>query len=116
MTAPIPRRRRPRLSFLERKWLLTGRPGAIPYLQNGKWAQSLWREFGEIITERHIARYGLFHRPNNWWRFDAPDPRRAGESAYDYLVRHPKLLTAREKQRLGAQARQLQVVLQRTSA
>lgn len=62
MTAPIPRRRRPRFSFLERKWLLTGRPGAIPYLQNGKWAQSLWREFGEIITERHIARYGLFHR------------------------------------------------------
>jgi hypothetical protein len=39
MTAPLPRRRRPRLSFLERRWLLSGKPGALPYLEGGKWAQ-----------------------------------------------------------------------------
>jgi hypothetical protein len=107
MTAPIARRRRPRLSFLERRWLLSGNPGAIPYLQGGEWARSLWNEFGDIITERFLAQPGReFKRPVNWWRY-LRDPRRAGESSFDYLTRHPELLTEAERRRLLAQRQRL---------
>jgi hypothetical protein len=44
MTTPIPRRRRPRLTFVERRWLLSGQPGCIPYLENGQWALRLWKD------------------------------------------------------------------------
>jgi hypothetical protein len=67
MTAPLPRRRRPRLSFLERRWLLSGRPYALPFLDGGKWAQQLWKEHGEMITARHIAKWPGT-RPANWYR------------------------------------------------
>jgi hypothetical protein len=109
MTAPLPRRRHTKLSFLERRWLLSGKPGALPYLEGGKWAQRLWREFGEIITARFLAQpHRLFRRPINWWRIArAHDPRRDGESDFDYLVRHPELLTEAERQRLRAQAQRL---------
>src|SRR5262249_10594796 len=94
MTAPIPRRRRPRLSSLERKWLLTGRPGAIPFLEGGEWARRLWKEYGAIVTERFLARPNhLFRRPLNWWRMErGHDPRPSGMSQFDYLSQRPHLL------------------------
>jgi hypothetical protein len=35
-------------------------------------------------------------RPLRWWQYDAPAPRRPGQSEYEYLRRH-NLLTAAEK-------------------
>jgi hypothetical protein len=110
MTAPLPRRRRPRLSFTERRWLLSGRPGALPYLEGGKWARSLWAEYGEQITQRHIKRYGLFKRPNNWWRERSHDPRPPDQSAFDYLAARPDLLTEAERRRLLAQRHRLDLL------
>jgi hypothetical protein len=109
MTAPIARRRRPRLSFLERRWLLSGKPGCVPFLENGEWARSLWKEYGELITERFLAKPGReFRRPASWWRMErAHDPRRSGESEFDYLTSRPQLLTEAERRRLRAQRQRL---------
>jgi len=109
MTAPIPRRRRPRLSFLERKWLLTGRPGAIPFLEGGEWARRLWKEYGAIVTERFLARPNhLFRRPLNWWRMErGHDPRPSGMSQFDYLSQRPHLLIEPERRHLARQAHRL---------
>ena len=105
MTTPIPRRRRPRLSFTERRWLLSGRPWALPYLEGGRWAQRLWREYGPIVVERFLAQPGhLFKRPVNWWRMErGHDPRPYRMSQFDYLSTRPNLLTAAERRRLGRQ-------------
>jgi hypothetical protein len=35
----------------------------------------LWAEFGERVTEEHIAQYPCT-RPWGWWRFEAAEPRR----------------------------------------
>jgi hypothetical protein len=107
MTAPLPRRKHPRLTFLERRWLISGKPYAVPFLDGGKWAKRLWKEFGSVVTERYTRRF-LFSRPHGWWRYDrGHDPRQPGESEFDYLIRHPRLLTTREKQRLRAQSQRL---------
>jgi hypothetical protein len=104
MTAPIPRRRRPRLSFLERRWLLSGKPGAIPYLEGGEWARSLWSEYGEAVTLRHIAKHPGT-RPANWWRYDAPEPRDSlAETQLAYLQRLD-LLSAEEEARVHVRPR-----------
>ena len=99
MTAPIPRRRRPRLSFLERKWLLTGRPGAIPFLEGGEWARSLWREYGDGIVARHIAKHPGT-RPANWWRYDAPERRDSSTETQLAYLRRLDLLTDEERERV----------------
>jgi hypothetical protein len=99
MTAPIPRRRRPRLSFTERRWLLSGRPGAIVFLEAGKWAQRLWKEYGAEITQRHIRKWPGT-RPANWWTYDAPTRRDSStESQLAYLQRLD-LLTDEERKRV----------------
>jgi hypothetical protein len=105
MTTPIPRRRRPRLSFLERRWLLSGQPGCIPFLEGGAWARQLWRA---IITERFLARNPLFRRPLNWWRMErGHDPRPPGMSEFDYLSQRPNLLIAAERRLIVRQTHYL---------
>ena len=102
MTKPLPRRQRAKPSFTERRLLLSGKPYALPYLARGQWAARLWREFGPDIVERYASRR-LFSRPIHFWLRDrAHDPRRPGESEFDYLTRHPELLTESERRRLAS--------------
>jgi hypothetical protein len=117
MTRPRPRRTRVSLiPFMYRKWLISGRPYALIYLDSGTRVRELWEEYGALVTERHIERYGLFRRPINWWRLSAPDARHHDETEYAYLTqRHPELLTQAEKRRLGRSS-QLVRALQRASA
>jgi hypothetical protein len=84
------------LSFRYRRWLLTGRPGALWYLERER-VTALWREYGDLIIARHVARWP-FSRPPNWWRLDAPEWLREGETQREYLERH-KLLMPSEKRR-----------------
>jgi hypothetical protein len=109
MTTPIPRRRRPKLTFTERRWLLSGKPGAIPFLEGGEWARRLWRDYGAIVTERFLARpHHLFKRPLNWWRMErGHDPRPSAMSEFDYLSQHPHLLIEAERRHLARQAQRL---------
>jgi len=108
MTQKRPVRRRLALvPFTYRRWLLSGKPYAFIYLaQEGKRCRSMWKTFGPEVVER-CARRHPFHRPANWWRFDAPRDRRAGETRFDFLARHPELLFAWEKRRLLAQTQRL---------
>jgi hypothetical protein len=79
----------------------------VPFLDGGRWARKLWKEYGDIVTERHTRRY-LFSRPLGWWKIErGHDPRQPGESEFDYLCQRPRLLTQREKQRLRAQSQRL---------
>jgi hypothetical protein len=95
VTTPVlPRRQRASLSFREKRWLLSGRPGALIFLAPAR-VQALWAEFGDQITARHAASHP-FARPPNWWRFSAPEPRREGETERAYLRRHPELLLPHE--------------------
>jgi hypothetical protein len=91
-TSKLPRRKRirPPLSFRYRKWLLTGRPGALVFLEAAA-VERLWREYSDVIISRHIARFPC-SRPVNWWRYNAPELRRPGESQYEFLKRHGLLL------------------------
>src|SRR5262245_44588070 len=100
MTTPIPRRRRPRLTFTERRWLLSGKPGAIPFLQNGEWARRLWNDHGAEITQRHIAKHPGT-RPANWWRYDAPERRDSSTETQLAYLRRLDLLTAEERERVA---------------
>jgi hypothetical protein len=100
MTTPVlPRRQRASLSFREKRWLLSGRPGALWFLQRRR-VETLWREYGDLIVARHVARWP-FSRPPNWWHLDAPEWLREGETQREYLERH-RLLLPSEK-RVGAQ-------------
>jgi hypothetical protein len=82
------------LPFGLRRWLLSGCPGALYFLERER-VRALWDEYGEYITARHIARYPG-SRPPNWWRFDRPAPLIAGEPQLDYLERNG-LLTSQER-------------------
>jgi len=108
MTQKRPVRRRLALvPFVYRKWLLCGRPFCFIFLsQEGKRCRSLWKAFGEIVCERH-ARRRPFHRPANWWRFDAPRDRGPHETKFDFLARHEELLFAWEKRVLARQTQRL---------
>jgi hypothetical protein len=108
MTQKRPYRKRLALvPFIYKRWLVSGKPGALIYLHpDAKRCRAMWTTFGPEVVER-CARRRPFHRPANWWRFDAPRDRRAGESAFDYLARHPELLFAWEKRRLAQQAQRL---------
>src|SRR5262245_11750226 len=104
MTKARPRRSRTKLTFTERKWLLVGRPYAIPFLEGGEWARSLWSEYGEAVTLRHIAKH-RGTRPANWWRYDAPEPRdSSAETQLAYLQRLD-LLSAEEEARVHVRPR-----------
>jgi hypothetical protein len=72
---------------------------------SGLASRSMWKAFGEIVCERH-ARRRPFHRPANFWRFDATD-RRPDETKFDYLARHEEVLFAWEKRRLAQQTQRL---------
>jgi hypothetical protein len=50
-----------RPSFRYRRWLLTGRPGALWYLERAR-VTALWREHCDLIVARHVARWP-FSRP-----------------------------------------------------
>jgi hypothetical protein len=95
------KRRRPKarrfLSFRERRWLLSGQPGALLYLERAR-VEALWCEHGDTIVARHVDRYPG-SRPVNWWRFDAPEPRCSDESQSAYLKRRGLLLPG-ERERL----------------
>ena len=82
------------LPFRIRRWLLSGRPGALYFLERER-VTALWDEYGEYITARHIDRHPG-SRPPNWWRFNRPAPLISGEPQLDYLERN-KLLTPAEK-------------------
>jgi hypothetical protein len=102
VTTPVlPRRQRTSLSFCERRWLLSGRPGALYFLERAH-VEKLWHKYADAIMARHIARYPGT-RPANWWRFNAREPRRIGESQYEYLKRHG-LLQPGEHERLRVRA------------
>jgi hypothetical protein len=90
------------LSFRYRRWLLSGRPAALWYLEPDR-VTALWREYGDLIVARHVARWP-FSRPPNWWRIDAPEWLREGETQREYLERH-KLLLPSEKRRGRARHR-----------
>jgi hypothetical protein len=104
MTKARPRRSRTKLTFTERKWLLVGRPYAIPFLAGGEWAARLWSEYREAVTLRHIAKHPGT-RPANWWRYDAPEPRdSSAETQLAYLQRLD-LLSAEEEARVHVRPR-----------
>jgi hypothetical protein len=65
--------------------------------------EKLWREYGDLIVARHVARWP-FSRPPNWWGLDAPEWLREGETQREYLERH-RLLLPSEKRRGRARHR-----------
>ena len=95
MPKPIPRRaKRPIVSlhFRYRRFLLTGKPGAMHFLER-EYVERLWDEYGESIVERH-ARKWPGTRPPPYWRY-ARLPERwdsSAESQYAFLHRHHLLL------------------------
>jgi hypothetical protein len=106
MTKRRPLRRRfATIPFIYKRWLLSGRPGALPYLEPAR-VEALWREHGDTIVQRHVAKRP-FSRPANWWKYDAPerhDPTQ--ETEYQYLERHGLLFPSEQpriKRHVGAQ-------------
>jgi hypothetical protein len=100
MTRPLARRKRTIPTFTEKRWLVSGRPYAIPFLQGGEWAQRLWKDYGEAITARHIAKHPGT-RPANWWRYDAPERRDSSSETQLAYLRRLNLLTAEERERVA---------------
>src|SRR5262249_344396 len=100
MTRPLARKRRTIPTFTEKRWLLSGRPFALPFLQNGEWAHRLWKEFGAAITARHIAKHPG-SRPWGWWRYDAPERRDTSTETQLQFLRRLNLLTAEERERVA---------------
>jgi hypothetical protein len=82
------------IPFRYRRWLLSGRPGALVFIERERVA-ALWEDYGDCITARHIALYPG-SRPRNWWRYSKPAPCIPGEAQRDYLERN-RLLTPAEK-------------------
>jgi len=99
MTKARPRRSRTKLSFVEKRWLLSGRPFCVPFLEGGQWARRLWREFGSVVVERHIARRPG-SRPWGWWKYDAPERWNSSAESQLAFLQRLGLLTAEEKERL----------------
>jgi hypothetical protein len=99
MTKRRPLRRRFALiPFMYKRWLLSGRPGALIYLEPLR-VEALWREHSEAIIERHVAKHP-FSRPANFWQYDAPewrDPMQ--ETERQYLERFNLLLPSEGLQR-----------------
>jgi hypothetical protein len=83
--------------------LLSGKPGALLFLERER-VTALWHAYDSIIVRRHV-RYWPFSRPVNWWRFNAPEWRRDGETQRAYLERHPELLLPAERAQLRRMAR-----------
>jgi hypothetical protein len=104
MTQPRPLRRRLALvPFMYKRWLLSGKPGALIYLEP-KRVQALWDAFGAIITARHLRRWPG-SRPANWHRFSAPERwDSAAETQFQFLQRLD-LLQPQEKARVRHQPR-----------
>jgi hypothetical protein len=95
MPKPIPRRaKRPIVSlhFRHRRYLLTGRPGALHFLER-EHVENLWAEYGAAITERH-ARKWPGSRPAPYWRYQRLPEKwdNCKESQYSFLHRHHLLL------------------------
>jgi hypothetical protein len=84
-------------SFQERRWLLSGKPGALLFLERRR-VEMLWAQYGDVIVARHIANCPGT-RPVNWWRFSATAPRRPGETQRQYLERHGLLLPSEKRAR-----------------
>jgi hypothetical protein len=95
MPKPIPRRaKRPIVSlhFRYRRYLWSGKPGALHFLER-EHVENLWAEYGQAITERY-ARKWPGSRPPPYWRYQ-PLPERwdsSKESQYSFLHRHHLLL------------------------
>jgi hypothetical protein len=91
MTKRPLRRRLALIPFQYRRWLISGKPGALIYLEPLR-VEALWDQYGEAVTERHVAKYP-YSRPANWWRYSAPLERRdpSQETQEQYLVRHDLL-------------------------
>jgi hypothetical protein len=49
-------------------------PGRRPWCSAGVAARDLWEHLGKSYADEHIRQHPG-SRPNNWWRFDAPEPR-----------------------------------------
>jgi hypothetical protein len=120
VTAPLPAlERQPGLSFAARRWLLgaeaqfDGETGAVFNAGIVRWRHLIvrkpdpeewrrflaefWAEHRDRIVEHHVRRHPGT-RPVRWWPYDAPDPRRQGESERAYLRRH-KILRPGELKR-----------------
>jgi hypothetical protein len=97
------RRRLALIPFQYRRWLISGKPGALIYLEPLR-VEALWDQYGDAVTERHVAKYP-YSRPPNWWRYSAPKRRSPQETEFQYLERlgllYPSEL-ARLKRRVGA--------------
>jgi hypothetical protein len=57
----------------------------------------MWRAVGEGIVQDWI-KDAPGTRPRCWWKFDAPEPRAAGETQVEYLRRHSLLLPGEARQ------------------
>jgi hypothetical protein len=127
VTLPIPpREQRDRLPLSAVKWLLGADPefdGETGSTRNGgitrwrylvvrkcaaeDWAafqRQFWAEHCERVVGHHIRRHPGT-RPDRWWEFSAPGPRRKGESEYDYLERHGLLLPSEQRGRSGQRSK-----------
>ena len=92
------RRRLALVPFQYRRWLISGQPGALIYLEPLR-VQALWDTYGEAIVERHVAKHP-FSRPANFWRYDAPECRHPmQETERQYLERLNLLLPSERVQR-----------------
>jgi hypothetical protein len=101
MTQKRPLRRRfIAIPFMYKRWLWSGKPGALVFLEP-KRVEALWDQYGEEITERFARRY-RFARPPNWWRYHKlPERKDPAETQSAYLRRHPELLFTFELDRLA---------------
>ena len=79
------RRRLALIPFQYRRWLLSGKPGALTFIEPQRVA-ALWDQYGAAVVERHVARHP-FSRPPNWWRYSAPQCRLPRETEFQYLER-----------------------------
>jgi hypothetical protein len=69
-------------------------------LEGGEWARRLWKEYGDGIVERHIAKHPGT-RPANWWRYDAPERRDSSTETQLAYLRRLDLLTAEQRERVA---------------
>jgi len=97
MTRPLARKRRTIPTFTEKRWLVSGRPYCIPFLEGGTWARRLWKEFGPEIIARHIAKHPGT-RPANWWKYDAPERRDSAAETQLQFLRRLNLLIEEEQE------------------